>query len=150
MAVQAVPRRSSEPPPGRQAPDREGGDRPPPAATRQTEEPSRPARRRRRRRIPVGVVVALVALAILATGAFAAVRAVFFLGLDEQRAVTVYRGLPYELPLGIELYTRHYTSGVTIDQVPAARRETFTDHQLRSLEDATDLVEQLETGRLRR
>jgi PPM family protein phosphatase len=118
---------------------------PPPAAMRY--EPSRPGRRRRR--IPSGLIVGLVLLLIVAVAAFVAIRAVFFLGVDDARAVTVYRGLPYELPLGIDLYSRHYTSGVTIDQVPASRRETFTDHKLRSLDDATDLVEQLETGRLR-
>ena len=34
--------------------------------------------------------------------------------------VTIYRGLPYELPLGIELYERYYPSGVRFEQVPAA------------------------------
>lgn len=105
--------------------------------------------KRRRRRVPVGAFLVLFFAVVLVTSAFVAVRAVFFIGLDDRRAVTVYRGLPYELPLGIDLYSRHYISGVTIDQVPAARRPAFTDHKLRSLEDATDLVAQLETGRLR-
>lgn len=119
---------------------------PPPA---RGQEPPSGEKPRRRRRVPVGLLLVLFFAVVLLTSAFVAVRAVFFLGLDEKRAVTVYRGLPYELPLGIDLYSRHYISGVTIDQVPPARRPAFTDHKLRSLEDATDLVAQLETGRLR-
>jgi len=73
---------------------------------------------------------------------------VFFVGVGDHRAVTIYRGLPYELPAGIKLYTRDYASGVTIDQVPPARRATFTNHKLRSNSDAQDLVRQLEIGNL--
>ena len=87
-------------------------------------------------------------LLIVGVAAGVALRGVFFVGVDGNRAVTIYRGLPYELPAGIKLYTRDYTSGVTIDQVPPARRKTFTDHKLRSNSDAQDLVRQLETGKL--
>jgi PPM family protein phosphatase len=62
--------------------------------------------------------------------------------------VAVFRGLPYELPLGIHLYERYYTSGVALDAVPPARRGTFTDHQLRSRDDAEDLVIKLEQGQV--
>jgi protein phosphatase len=37
---------------------------------------------------------------------------------------------------------------VTLQQVPQARRPTFTDHQLRSRDDAEDLVRALERGSL--
>jgi hypothetical protein len=37
---------------------------------------------------------------------------------------------------------------VTIDQVPANRRATFTNHKLRSNSDAQDLVRQLEVGKI--
>lgn len=99
---------------------------------------------------------ALIALAILgfvgvplALGTLIALRSVYFIGLNEQRFVTVYRGLPYELPLGIDLYQRNYESGVAFSQVPAGRRASLLDQQLRSQEDAYDLVAQLERGRLR-
>ena len=62
--------------------------------------------------------------------------------------VTIYRGLPYQLPFGLNLYSRDYASGVRIEQVPAARRETFTEHKLRSRDDAKNLVIELERGRL--
>jgi protein phosphatase len=124
---------------------------PPPAATApQAATATATAKKPRRRRVPTFLIAGLVIFAIVGASAFVAVRAVFFLGLDDRRAVTVYRGLPYDLPLGMHLYSRHYTSGVTIDEVPAGRRSVFTDHKLRSLDDATDLVDQLETGRLSR
>ncbi|HVL94546.1 MAG TPA: Stp1/IreP family PP2C-type Ser/Thr phosphatase [Solirubrobacteraceae bacterium] len=119
-----------------------------PPPRRATPAPSAKRPRRRRRIGPLLVVLALAA--IIGVSAFVAMRGVFFVGLDSQRSVTIFRGLPYELPLGIDLYSRHYTSGVTIDQVPPNRRATFTDHKLRSLDDASDLVRQLETGRLGR
>jgi serine/threonine protein phosphatase PrpC len=122
---------------------------PPPPPPRTA--PLPPTKKKKRRRVPAGLVVTLVFLAIVGISAWLAIRAVFFIGTDPQtRAVTVYRGLPYELPLGIDLYTTHYTSGVTLDQVPPARRTTFTDHKLRSLDDASDLVRQLELGKLDR
>jgi PPM family protein phosphatase len=111
------------------------------------EKPPEPRGRVRRALKPL--LVLLIVLAFFLTAAFVAIRGVFFVGLDANRTVTIYRGIPYEGPFGIELYTRHYTSGVRIDQVPEARRETFVDHKWRSLDDAEDLVKQLETGSIR-
>ena len=50
--------------------------------------------------------------------------AVYFIGTDpaDGRTVAIFRGLPYELPLGIELYEHYYDSGVTLAGVPPARR----------------------------
>ena len=92
----------------------------------------------------VGVDRLLVVLLIVGAGLWTASRAVYFVGVDDQGTVTVYQGLPYELPFGIELYDRFYTSGVTLAQVAEDRRATFTDHELRSKDDAEDLVRQLE------
>jgi serine/threonine protein phosphatase PrpC len=105
---------------------------------------------RRRRRVPPWVVVTVALVAVVAGGFWAATRVVFFLGTDPTRhdTVAIYQGLPYELPFGIHLYSRHALSGVTLDQVPAARRATFTDHKLRSLDDAENLVNALEAGKL--
>jgi protein phosphatase len=85
----------------------------------------------------------------LVLGGLIALRSVFFIGVNDQQFVTVYRGLPYELPLGIDLYQRNYESGVNIQQVAARRREALLDQQLRSQDDAYDLVAQLERGGLR-
>ena len=37
---------------------------------------------------------------------------VYFVGQDDRGLVTLYRGVPYELPLGIELYEKEYVSSV--------------------------------------
>jgi PPM family protein phosphatase len=107
-------------------------------------------RRKRRRLVPPGVVVAVVLLAMVLGGFWLATRAVYFIGTDPERAnaVTIYRGLPIDLPLGIELYSRWRGSGVTLESVPPARRETFTNHKLRSKDDAENLIIQLERGQL--
>jgi serine/threonine protein phosphatase PrpC len=107
-----------------------------------------PPTRRRRRRVPTGLIALVVVLLIVGAALWTASRAVYFVGVGEQGAVTIYRGLPYDLPLGLELYDPFYASGVTIAQVPDGRRATFTDHKLRSKDDAEDLVSELERGRL--
>jgi hypothetical protein len=107
-----------------------------------------PERKRRRRRVPTGLIAFVVVAAIVAAGLWTASRAVYFLGVNDTGTVTVYRGVPYELPLGIELYQPEYVSGVRLAQVPEARRSTFTDHQWRSEQDAKDLVSELERGRI--
>ncbi|MGZ8649274.1 MAG: Stp1/IreP family PP2C-type Ser/Thr phosphatase [Solirubrobacteraceae bacterium] len=111
--------------------------------------PPRAPRKRRRRRVPGALIALVIAVAIVGAALWTASRAVYFVGVDdESQVVTIYRGLPYELPFGSELYGTYYPSGVSLAQVPAARRGTFTDHQLRSKDDAEDLVRQLERGDL--
>jgi serine/threonine protein phosphatase PrpC len=119
-------------------------EEPPPAP-----EPQPRRARRRRRRIPAALIVGVIALALILAGLWTASRAVYFVGADERtNVVTIYRGLPYELPFGIELYESYYQSGVTLQSIPTARRPTFTDHQLRSKDDAEDLVSRLERGQI--
>ena len=107
------------------------------------------ARKRRRRRIPGSLIAVVIVLLIVVAGFWTASRAVYFVGVDDTSGiVTIYRGIPYELPFGINLYSRDYASGVRIEQVPATRRQTFTEHKLRSRDDAKNLVIELERGRL--
>ena len=108
-----------------------------------------PAKRRRRRSGGALLLMLAVILPLL-VGAWLATRAVYFVGTDPDagRTVTIYRGLPYELPFGIDLYETYYESGVPLADVPAARRERFTDHQLRTRDDAEDLVIRLEKGQV--
>jgi len=73
---------------------------------------------------------------------------VYFVGADDG-FVTVYRGLPYDLPAGLSLYSVNYESGVPVSELPAGRRRIVTEHKLRSRDDAQDLVRQMETGALR-
>ncbi len=106
---------------------------------------------RRRRRLPrpvVGLVVTLVLLAIVLTGGWIASRSVYFVGTDGDGFVTLYRGLPYDLPAGVELYETQYESGVSAASLSARVRRTVSEHELRSQDDAVDLVRQLEQGRL--
>jgi protein phosphatase len=112
--------------------------------------PATPHQRRSRWRKPLIVlsILGFVGVPIL-LGGLIALRSVYFIGLDEQRFVTVYRGLPYELPLGVELYQENYESGVSEAQIPRARREGLLDQSLRSQDDAYDLVALLERGALR-
>ncbi len=72
----------------------------------------------------------------------------YFLGTDDGGLVNVYRGLPYELPFGIELYSEHYASSVPARTIAPARRARVLDHEWRSREDAEDLVRRLEQGTL--
>lgn len=105
-----------------------------------------PKQRRLRRALPVVVTVAVLGMALSA--AWLASRAVYFVGTDAQGFVTVYRGLPYDGPFGLELYERYYESAVPAADLPAARRDKLLDHQLRSRSDAADLVRRIERGQL--
>jgi protein phosphatase len=112
--------------------------------------PASPPRRRRRRRLRSGGAILLLVAVVLPVivGAWLATRAVYFIGTDpgDGRTVAIFRGLPYELPFGIDLYEHYYDSGVTLADVPAHRRSIVTDHELRSRDDAEDLVIALEKG----
>jgi protein phosphatase len=112
---------------------------------------SPPAKRRRRRLVTPGRILFLGGVAGVVLALWLATREVYFVGVDEQRGnvVTVYRGLPYDLPLGVRLYSPVAYSGVTLETVPPARRKTFTDHKLRQRKDAESLVLAAEQGRLR-
>jgi PPM family protein phosphatase len=107
-----------------------------------------PKRRRRRLRVPVGAILVLFLVACVLLGGYYASQTVYFVGTSNDGFVTVYRGLPYDLPAGVDLYSVNYESGVPIDDLTAAQRRTITEHKLRSKDDAQDLVRQLETGEL--
>jgi protein phosphatase len=119
----------------------------PPGATRATTDRERPTKRRR---FPLkGLLIFLVVAAIVVSAAWVAIRAVFFVGVDDRQTVTIYRGLPYDLPLGIDLYSTHYTSGKTLAEIPPTRRKAFTEEKLRSLSDAEELVKDAEDGKIK-
>jgi len=145
VALQALP------PPeegGAAAPAREPPPRTVPLPDAQPGPPAGRGKRRRRLRSGGGVLVLLAVVLPLMVGAWLATRAVYFVGTDpaDGRTVAIFRGLPYELPFDIELYEHYYDSGVTLAEVPLARRASFTDHKLRSRDDAEDLVIALERG----
>ena len=112
-------------------------------------DPRAPGAKRRRRWKPgIGTVLALFVAALLLSGIYFASQAIYFVGADREGFVSVYQGVPYELPLGINLYREDYISGINLSQLPASERTTITEHSLRSRSDADDLVRQLELGQL--
>jgi len=112
-------------------------------------EPARAAPRPRGRgRRLVGVLATLLVVAALIAGLYALSRQVYFIGTNDAGLVTVYKGLPYELPLGVNLYEEDYASGMPARAIPDARRKRVLDHEWRSRSDAVDLVRALERGRL--
>ena len=90
----------------------------------------------------------LVILVPVGIGAYFASQTVYFVGTDGQGFVTLYRGVPYELPGGVKLYTENFVTGVNADQLPAGRRATLLDQKLRSRDDGIDLVRQVEEGNI--
>jgi protein phosphatase len=110
---------------------------------------SPPVRRRRRgRRALMATLVVLAILVPVLVGGWFATRAVYFVGTNDEGLVTVFRGVPFDLPAGIHLYQTEYVSGVPASVVPPARRRKLLDHKLRSQSDAADLVRLLEEGRI--
>jgi protein phosphatase len=92
--------------------------------------------------VAAGVVIVAIAGGVV----YAVARNVWFVGTNDQGFVTLYRGLPYDLPLGVHLYTRRYVSGVPALSLSAQRRRRVLDHQLRSHGDAVDLVRSLDNA----
>jgi len=84
----------------------------------------------------------------LLLAAFIATQSVYFVGTNDDGFVTLYRGLPYDLPAGVELYTSNFVSGVATKELASPAQETVASHELRSREDGEDLVRQIELGRL--
>ncbi|CAB4955414.1 unannotated protein [freshwater metagenome] len=105
----------------------------------------RPAGKRKRRGLRAGPFIVLFLVFCVLIGGYFASQTVYFIGTN-RGLVTVYRGLPYELPFGLRLYSSNYPSSVPVDEVPAALRPKLLDHQTRSLEDANSLVSALERG----
>lgn len=108
----------------------------------------RARQRNRRSRRVVTVVLVSTVLAIAAAGAALGALQVYFLGIDEQGMLTVYRGLPYEGPMSLNLYTVEYTSTEPATKLTPAERARLLDHHLRNRADALDLIRQVEQGRV--
>jgi PPM family protein phosphatase len=111
-------------------------ERPPP--------PPPPAGRRGRSHWPLAAAVVLIIVLAAGGGLYAASRELYFVGTDDNGLVTMYRGVPYNLPLGIKLYTEQYESSVPAAALPARQRHAVLDHRLRSRGDAVDLLRSLE------
>jgi serine/threonine protein phosphatase PrpC len=106
-----------------------------------------PGRRRRILRRSLVALVAVVLLSAAAIGAIAGLRNVYFIGQDDRGLVTLYRGVPYELPFGVDLYDTQYVSSVPAAGLRPFERRRLLDHELRGRDDAADLIRRLEQGR---
>ena len=108
----------------------------------------KPRRRRAVGRTALKLVLGLALVAAAVAGLYALSRQVYFVGTNDAGLVTIYRGVPYELPFGLELYDEDYASSMPARAIPSARRARVLDHEWRSHEDAVDLVRALERGEL--
>jgi protein phosphatase len=98
-----------------------------------------PAERRGRGRTALKVLAVLLILGVVVAGAIYGVRQIYFLGVDDNDRVALYRGVPYELPFDIKLYSEQYAE-IPIDTVPPDRQEPVVAHKLRDKNDAEDLL----------
>jgi protein phosphatase len=106
---------------------------------------ARPPRRAPRPKLGAGTALFLLLLAAVAVGLYAGSRQVYFLGTDDRGAISMFRGLPYELPLGVDLYTHEYSSSVPASSIEDRRQRTrLLNHELRSRDDAQRRIEELE------
>ena len=92
------------------------------------------------------IVLLVVAAAVV--GIYVGSRQFYFVGTNNRALVTVYRGLPYELPLGIKLYTTDLQTSTPARSICAKRRKKVLNNELRSRGDALDLVKQVQRARL--
>ena len=116
----------------------------PQSTVRSPQEVVPPPAARRRARWPLAAAVVLIIVIAALGGLYAASRQLYFVGTDNTGLVTLYRGVPYDLPLGIKLYTQQYESSVPASALPARQRSAVLDHRLRSRGDAVDLLRSLE------
>ncbi|HTU79448.1 MAG TPA: Stp1/IreP family PP2C-type Ser/Thr phosphatase [Solirubrobacteraceae bacterium] len=105
-----------------------------------------PARRRRRLRIRHAGALAftLTVLGVLAAAAYLAFQNVYFIATNNRGLVTMYEGLPYRLPGGVDLYSSEYVSGVSASTLTPEQRSKLLDHSLRSEADAASLMRHIE------
>jgi protein phosphatase len=113
------------------------------AATR--EGPVVAAPPRRGLRTAAKVLAAVLVTVGLAAVAVWGVRQIYFLGTDSGGRLALYRGLPYDLPLDIRLYSEIYAAPVQVSALPANRRDSAVNHTLRFHGDAVSLLKDLQS-----
>jgi len=116
------------------------------AAARGREEARRGAEPSPRRRWKTAAksLAAIVVIAAILVGAWLGARQVYFLGTDEGGRLTLYRGLPYDLPFDVSLYSEVYSIPVQVASLPDDRRDEAVNHELRGRDDAVSLLNDLE------
>jgi protein phosphatase len=97
-------------------------------------EEAEPARRRMR----VGPALIATGLAVLVVGALAVfgLSRAHFVGVEENGAVAVYQGLPWDLGFGVKLYRVVYESPLIAANLSQAERRELFDHELQTRDGA--------------
>jgi serine/threonine protein phosphatase PrpC len=103
-----------------------------------------PKRRSTGRRVALTGFIAVLLISLVGVGGWFASRQVWFVSTDTSGRVALYRGVPYELPFGLSAYELRYSTPIRTGELPPDRREVVADQKLRSREDATDLIVDLE------
>jgi protein phosphatase len=111
------------------------------APRRSTVQRAPPPRGKGRRRRYATAAIVVVVLAAIVAGLYALDRKFWFVGTNDRGQVTLYRGLPYDLPLGIALYSQQYQSAVPVGAVSDARQRKYVlDQHARSEGDSRALL----------
>jgi PPM family protein phosphatase len=113
---------------------------------REEQDAAKPGKRRRVVKRVAGLIALLVVIGAIVFGATYGLRHVWFLGTDSAGRVALYRGLPYEMPFGVKLYTERYAAPVQTEALPERRQNAVTGHDLRSHSGAVKLIEEIERG----
>jgi serine/threonine protein phosphatase PrpC len=96
-----------------------------------------------RRRMRVGPALIATGLAVLVVGALAVfgLSRAHFVGVDENGAVAVYQGLPWDLGFGVKLYRVVYESPLIAANLSQAERRELFDHELQTRDGAIGEVD---------
>jgi PPM family protein phosphatase len=105
----------------------------------------RPPKVSRRRRI-FGVVSALLVVLAAVAVIWVVDRQFWFVGTTDTGQVALYRGLPYELPLGINLYSEQRVSAVPATSLNTQQRRYVLAHHARGRGDSVALFDQIDAG----
>jgi protein phosphatase len=93
----------------------------------------------------VTAAIVVVVLAAVVAGLYALDRKFWFVATNDRGQVTLFRGLPYDLPFGISLYSEEYQSGVPVAAVSDPRQRKYVlDHHARSEGDSRALVRDIQ------
>lgn len=116
------------------------------AAAKERREQLEAKPKRRRLRLVAKTLAAVILIAAVGFGLWYGNRQIYFLGTDQAGRVALYRGLPFELPLGIDLFEERYASPIQTASLPARRRSAVLGQGLRSHSGATSLLEEIQQG----
>jgi protein phosphatase len=102
-----------------------------------------PGRARRRRILTAAAILLVLAAAVAAI--WIVDRQFWFVGTTDSGQVALYQGLPYDLPLGISMYSRRDVSDVRAAAIKDRRQRDYVlDHKPRGEGDSRDLFRQIE------